>query len=252
MIKSVALLAMVLAGASVSGGAAPVGTSSPPVGEAKAVPDNALRLAALLNPAEKTLEVAMRAFDTGVDAALKKSPDDAAVFDRNPGLLEAVMDAERPLMRKHLLEVIPGHQRRYAEFYARKFTPEEIDQLIAFYSGPTGQKVIAALYAGVDLGKLTDKLDSKGNLALTGKDIQDVHAAAVSRVPDLLDADDWKAVFMFSATPVHSKLVGIGPEFNQLVAELENEPDPAFDARIEAVVQQAVKTYMAKKTNHGH
>jgi Uncharacterized protein conserved in bacteria (DUF2059) len=243
--KSIRMVAGLMIGAASAVAIAAPAPQVPPVLASKPVPDNAMRLSALLNPADKTLEVAMKAFETGITSAMKKSPDDAALFDRNPGVLQAITDASRPIVRRHLLEIIPVHQRRYAEFYAQKFSSEEIDQLIAFYSGPTGRKVIAAIYSGVDLNALAGKMDANGNLA--AKDVQEAHAAAAKSVPDLLDADDWKAVFMFSATPAHAKLVSVGPEFNQLVAELENEPDPALNAEVDAAVKQAVKNYMAQK-----
>jgi hypothetical protein len=206
-----------------------------------------MRLSTILNPMDKILEVGERGFRTGIDTALKKNPEDAAVYDENPGLLDAIIDAGLPVMRKHLIATVPLRQRAYAAFYADKFSSEEIDQLSAFYSTPTGAKVVAAMYGGLDLGKLAEGMYKDGNLALTGKAVEEAAAATASHLPDKFDADDWKALFIFSAAPVHAKLVRVGPEFSQLAADLENEPDPAFDAEMDSAINGAVKAYLAKK-----
>jgi len=214
---------------------------------AKPVPGNALALSSLLNPRDKMLEVGMKAFQTGIDSALKKSPEDAAIYDENPGLLDAVIAAGQPVMRRHMEATIPVQQRRFAQFYAEKFSPDEIDQLIAFYSTRTGTKVIAAMYSGIDLEKLAAAMDDKGNVTLTANQVRDASGAAASHATDDFDAEDWRAVFTFLGTPVHLKLARLAPEFNQVVADVGNEPDPELDAEIEKAVGDAVKTYLEKK-----
>ena len=234
------LTSVIAAGPLVAAPAAPSVATKP-------IPDNASRLSALLNPADRMVQVGMKAFDAGVDSALKKSPEDAAVYTQNPGLLEAVLDAGRPVMRKHLETAIPTQQRRFAEFYAQKFSAEEIDQLISFYSTPTGAKVVAAIYEGLDLAKLAEGMDREGHLTLTSSQVHDANTSAVSHLPDAFNAEDWEAVLVFSVTPVHAKLTRLAPEFNQLVADIGNEPDPALDAEIDKAVEIAVKAYFAQK-----
>ena len=221
--------------------------AAPSAAATQSIPDNASRLSAILNPMDKMLQVGMKAFDAGVDSALTKNPEDAAVYTQNPGLLETVLDAGRPVMRKHLETTIPTQQRRFAQFYAQKFSADEIDQLISFYSTPTGAKVVAAIYEGLDLAKLAEGMDKKGNLTLTSNQVHDANTSAVSHLPDAFNAEDWKAVLVFSVTPVHAKLNRLAPEFNQLVADIGNEPDPALDAEIDKAVETAVKAYFAKK-----
>jgi hypothetical protein len=211
-----------------------------------AVPENALRLSMLLNSTDQTVEAGLRGFRFGIDDALKKNPDDAAVYDRNPGLLDAVRDAGAEVTRRHLVAIMPAHQRRFAQFFAAKFSPSEIDDLVAFYSTPTGTKVIKTMYAGLDLAKLVESAEADGS-KLSANNIREANKEAASKLPDLFDADDWKAIFVFSAKPVSAKLTGIGPELQQFAADMQNEPDPAFDAEMDAAVTAAVKAYMARK-----
>lgn len=213
---------------------------------AAAVPDNALKLSRLVNPEDRIFKVGMAGFQLGIDAELKRSPESAAVYDKNPGLLEAVVDAGRPVMRKHLVAVIPEQQRRFAQFYAAKFSPEEIDQLIGFYSSPTGMKVLEAMYDGIDLGAIVQASAKDASKTLSADDVGKLNAAATAGLPDKFDAEDWKALFIFSAAPVHAKLVRLTPEFNQLVADVENENDAALDEDMTAAIRSAVAVYFAK------
>jgi len=189
----------------------------------------------------------MKAFQAGMEGELRKDPDTAAVYARNPGLLDAIAEAGRPIVRKHFAAVVPMQQRRYAEFYAAKFSTEEIDQLIFFYSSPTGTKVIAAMYAGANLGQLFEKAVARKDGNLTAKDVSELNSSATEQLPEKFDAEDWKAMFVFTSTPAYAKLLKVAPEFNQLVADVQNEPDPAMDTELDKAVEAAVGAYMAKR-----
>jgi hypothetical protein len=245
------LLAWGLAAASASG--APV-AQAPFVEAAQspAMDSKAMQLSTLLNPVDKTLELGMRGFETGIKVALEKNPDDAAIYDKNPGLLDAIVAAGQPIVKKHLLASIAPHQQRFARFYAEKFSPAELDELLGFYSTATGAKVIAAMYAGLDLTKLSQGMDKDGKLNLTAKTIGEANAAVESKLPDTFDADDWRTIFTFNATPTYAKLVHVLPEFHQLAADLQNVPDPALDAEMEQAIGIAVKTYRKKSDAQGH
>lgn len=142
---------------------------------------------------------------------------------------------------------MPGHQQKFAEFYARKFSPDELQQLIDFYSTPTGNKVISGMYSGADLGKMADAAAEKGGSAVTAEAIRDyTNSTGVKLLPGF-DADDWKAFFIFAATPGYAKLKSVGPEFQQLTADLANQGDAAMDAELDKAVEVAVGNYMARK-----
>jgi hypothetical protein len=210
------------------------------------IPEAALRLSRILNPADKIIELGMKGFDAGVNAELKKKPEDAAVYDRNPGLLDAILASGRPVMRSHIVAGIPAQQQRFAQFYAEKFTPDEIDQLIASYSTPTGTKVVEAMYAGGDFSEVIDAMD-KGSGAMSAAAVEKMNSSAAAQLPYKFDADDWKAMFAFAATPAHAKLEKIAPEFNQLVADVGNAPDPTLEIEMNSAIEGAVKAYFANK-----
>ncbi len=223
------------------------GVAMPPA----AVPASSLRLARLLNPTDKLLDIAMRGFEAGVDAALKKNSEDAAVFEQNPGLLEAIVEAGKPIVRKHVEAGLPAHQQKYADFYARTFSGEEIGQLIAFYSSRTGTKVIAGMYTGADLGAFAEAIVEKADQPLTPEAVHQFTTSAGAKLLPGLDADDWQALFTFAATPAYAKLKGSAPQMRQLAADVANQDDPAMNAELDKAVEAAVAKYMAAKKAAG-
>ena len=212
-----------------------------------AVRDDALRLSKLLNPSDKLIDVAMRGFEVGIDAALKKNPDDAKVFDENPGLLQAIVEAGKPIVRRHVEAAVPAHQQKFADFYSSKFSPDEIQQLAAFYSTPTGAKVIAGMYDGAEIGNLAEAIAQKPDRPLTPEAVREYTSSAGAKLLPGFDADDWKALFMFAATPAYAKLKSVSPEFRQLTADIANQEDPAMDAELDEAVQAAVGKDMEQK-----
>jgi len=206
-----------------------------------------MRLSQLANPAEHILEIGLKAFEAGMSAELKNNPEDAAFFAANPGLLGEITKVGRLIVRRHFLAAIPGQQRRYAQFYAAKFSPEEIDQLISFYSSPTGAKVVRAMFAGVDLKKLSEGVSPEGKPMVTASQILESKRSSMSGLLDEFDADDWKSLFTFMSEPVHAKLLKVVPEFNQLVADMANEPTPELDAELEKAVQKTTAAYFVRR-----
>lgn len=245
---TLAIACLVLGGGSVAVAAPLAGQNTPATAP---ISDSAHRLSLLLNPSDKLLDIAMRGFEVGINTALKNNPDDAAVYNQNPGLLDIIVAAGKPIVRKHVHAAIPAHQQKFAEFYARKFSAEEIEQLIAFYSTPTGSKVIAGIYAGADLGSIAEAVGDKGDRPLTAEAVRNFTSSAGAQLLPGLDSDDWKALFMFASSPVYVKLKNSAPELHQLAVDIANEPDPAMDAELSKAVEAAVQKYMAEKRSGG-
>lgn len=116
---------------------------------------------------------------------------------------------------------------------------------MSFYASPTGAKVIRAMYAGVDLGKLAELNGPDGKVS--ARQVEELKSTSVSGLVDEFDADDWKSIFTFMSAPVHVKLLKLAPEFNQLVADIGNEPTPELDAALDKVVRDVVAAYFAKR-----
>lgn len=239
-----AALALLLASAlPVSPGAA-AGTAV----SAAEIPDNATRLSRMLNPSDKIVEVGVRAFDAGFMASATGKSDDAAFFEEHPGLVETILEATQPVVRKHMIAGMPALQERFAGFYARSFTASEIDSLIAFYSSSTGAKMVEGMYAGADLGKLVESVGEDGKDPVTSDEVRNFTRSTVERILPAFGEEDRKILMEFAASPAFAKMVKVMPEFRQMMADIANQPAPAMEAGIEQIVKRAVEDYFARRS----
>lgn len=214
------------------------------------IPANAVELSLMLNPSAKIVEVGLRAFDAAFEAAAESRSEEAAIFEQNPGLKDAVLDAARPVVRKHILADMPALQQRCGRFYAQRFTSAEIDGLIAFYASPTGAKLVEGMYAGADLAKLVERVGEPADDPLTADEVGGFTRSTVSRILRAFSDEDRKALKAFAATPLFAKLLQVVPDFRQLMADIANEPAPEMEAELDTVVARAVEAYFARRTTN--
>jgi len=213
------------------------------------VPDNAVLLSRIVYPQEMVVQLESRAFAATLAFNLKSDPKGAAEFGRYPGLLDAIISAGRVVLQKHVVARAPEAQRQIAQFYAQRFTPAEIDQLISFYSSPTGLKLVAGMYTGTNVKQLTDEFGAGLEKGLTEAQESDLKRRAAIQGQAAFTPEDRKALIAFAATPLHAKLGRVRPEFHALIQSIF--VDPTLDAELSEAVQPAVNDYMAKHDTKG-
>jgi hypothetical protein len=208
------------------------------------IPESALRLARLIYPQDKVLEVRIKLYDAGVAASLKDDPGKAAWFSKYPGLLDIGISAGRAVLEKHIIASAPQRQDGFARFYAKNFSPAEIDQLISFYSSPTGSKLISGMYAGTNAAQMVAAIGPSADEHLTPEQTRDVQQIARAQVRAQYSADDVKALAAFAASPVHAKLGQLRSAFSALVAS--TEADPTLETDINKAIEASIIDYLAK------
>lgn len=241
MFRLIACLALLGAAANVHAQPAAPGGSPPAV----APHANAMRLAQILSPEDKIAEASDHAFRTGFRAGMANDPDAAAMFEEHPALLEAIFDGASPLVRRHIVASVPDLQQRAAKFYAERFTPSEIEQLIGFYESPTGAKLVAGMYAGIDMSRVVEAVGPDGTDQITGDEVRDMLDSTSARIMPAFNQADWKAIIAFGKTPVFGKIQKVMPEMMKFTAEIANEPSPEFDAELEQLLGRIVADYFA-------
>lgn len=208
-------------------------------------PANAMQLSRMLNPEDKILEASAHAFKTGFKAALANDRDTAAMFDEHPKLLDAIFDAAVPVVQRHVREDVPDLQQKCARFYADKFTAGEIDQLIIFYGSPTGAKLVAGMYAGLDVSKIVEAVGPEGTDPVSNEAIAGMLTSTAMRIMPAFNDEDRQSFLEFMKTPLFLKVRAATPDMMKLMTEIANKPDPDLDAEIELVVTRVVSDYFA-------
>jgi hypothetical protein len=245
MFRSIAAaLALVVASIGPAGAAAETGAAA-------SLPANAMDLSLVLNPHDAMLELSERAFDAGFTNGAKSDATAAALFSDNPGLMEKILTAAHPVVRKHMAKTIPSMQRRFAEFYGQRFTAAEIDELLGFYRSPTGAKLVAGMYAGADMDSLIGSVGTDGTGTVTADDMRSFNHSTTKRILPVFNDADKKTIIDFMGQPAFAKLTRILPDFQKLLADVANEPpSPAMEADIESTVERAMEEYFAGKSTN--
>lgn len=240
-----AAMALILASAfSTSPAAAETGASAP-------LSSNAMDLSLVLNPQDAMLELSERAFDAGFTNGAKTDAKAAALFSDNPGLMDKILTATHPVVRKHMAKTIPSMQRRFAIFYGQRFTTSEIDELLGFYRSPTGAKLVAGMYAGADMDSLVGSVGTDGNGIVTAEDMRSFNHSTTKRILPVFSEADKKTIIDFMSQPAFAKLTKVLPDFQKLLADVANEPpSPAMEADIESTVERAMEEYFAGKATN--
>jgi hypothetical protein len=196
---------------------------------------DARRLAELLMPEKLYLD----AIERGVWAAV----DQAGLED--PALAAAMRTELGKVTRADEQADMPATYDRYARAFASHFTPAEVTQLASFYGSRAGQKIIVGKLAGLDISTLLQKWSENPDAEIGAADIASLNRNAVSKVFGHLDKSDIAALLAFARTPVYAKLKAFGPTMNALEVQIATEPDPDFDAKMEAVTKDIMARFPA-------
>ena len=220
-------------------------------GPTASVPSNAMNLSLVLNPQDAMLELSERAFDAGLANGAKTDAKAAALFSDNPGLMDKILIASHPVVRKHMAKTIPSMQRRFAVFYGQRFSSSEIDELLGFYRSPTGAKLVAGMYAGADMDSLIGSVGADGNGTVTADDMRSFNHSTTKRILPIFTEADKKTIVAFMGQPAFAKLTKVLPEFQKLLAEVANEPpSAAMEADLDKTVERAIEEYFAGKATN--
>lgn len=110
---------------------------------APAAHDNAVRLATVVLPRAETVAVRVPRFEAIFAEDLKDDARMVALEKTHPGITKAVAAAARDEAAKAYGTAIDLLQADVAKLYRDKFTAPEQATLIAFFSSPTGQAMVA-------------------------------------------------------------------------------------------------------------
>ncbi len=69
----------------------------------------------------------------------------------------------------------------------------------------------------------------------------------MSKVFGHLDKSDIAALMAFARTPVYARLKAFGPTMNALEVQIATEPDPDFDAKMEAATKDIMARFPASQ-----
>jgi hypothetical protein len=201
------------------------------------------QLAQVLN-SEAMIERQVATFADMFVAMLSSDPDVAALEKEYPGAIQVMTKAALPVVTAATRKSMPQLWDRLAALYAANLDEAELREAIAFYSGPIGMRVIAAINAHADLTPMMRDAVASENGTVSSGAMRETLGKTVAIAVKALAPADRNALAQFNFTPAGSRLNGLKPQVVQIATEWTNAPDPELDAQVEAVVGEALAKLM--------
>lgn len=206
----------------------------------------ALELSETLNGEALTRVQLNKMLDETLPVELRKNPDVAAMEKLYPGALVAMIDGMRPVIVSKTLEALPGLWKEVAPVYANALSEAELKQLLAFYRGPTGKRVIEAMGRGADYSQAIVRSINSGDTKVTANDFKSGASAGVARVIQESNPEDINAMIALMKTDAGKKLPGITAVVLQCSADWSNRIMPQIQPDVNEAAQAAIENFIAK------
>ena len=203
----------------------------------------AFALAKLMSPRDLRIETELKQFDLNFRRAVLQQAEIQKVEADNPGVVDAMAKAARPLIAEQAGRVADRTYPAVAQLLAREFTKEDIAELTTYYASPAGQRL---------LRHVTDSMDTSDQYAAAaqGKTVASDEAASAQtfiasmKAMGQISESDWQELKKVSERPAFAKLHALQPRLTKLVLDSANAPDPDYDKRIEEVMAAAVEAHV--------
>lgn len=164
-----------------------------------------------------------------------------------PGAIKKMLDAMAPVIREETLRALPRLWDRLGAIYAANMTEQELRDAIAFYSGPVGVRLRAAMIGNLDMNAMLSEV-----LADPGKDISEkalgasLGSTAQGAVRALSSADQ-QALAQFAFTPAGAQIQRLNAQIIKAASDWSNEASPELDAKLEKITEDVVAKILDKE-----
>lgn len=206
-----------------------------------------VEVAALLN-SEAVTRVQLRKLQEQTFPEQFANDPNFAVLERQyAGITSEAIDAMMPVLTASALDELPALQRELAGVYAEYFTATELAEMLDFYRGPTGTKLISAVSSGADFSQLVGSAMRAGDKAVvTEQDLTaGVNAGVATMIRSLTD-DEAAEVVAFGMSTVGRKLATVNGRVQQFTVSIANRPRPELEKQVEAAVMGVVQRRMGQ------
>lgn len=237
--KILALLALLTASPSL---AQPARVS--PASATAALQAKSARLAKLYFAEAKGRAVGAREFRKNFLAGINAQPAALEAEKKHPGIINAGLQAGLVRLDKAYDELMPRLNLRLAGFFAERFSNAELDQAIAFYASPTGQKALSLTAERTDTSALSKRLAEDPKVGISSDDL--LKLLGPNLVSELSDAD--RRVFhAFMVSPAGKKFGVHAQPLLELVSTEMTASMQQMLPEIQKSVLTAFQTYPSKQ-----
>lgn len=163
-----------------------------------------------------------------------------------PGIAREMAQAMLPIVNRSARERLPQLWERQAALYAKHFNDDELVTLIAFYSSPTGTKLIRVMMASIKPDNMMAEAAASKDLKISSTSVMKDIRATAPQLVDAMDAEDQRALAGLMRSGLVPRLKQLGPQTQELALAWYDESAPWEEAEIDkamlAVVEARTRT----------
>jgi hypothetical protein len=169
---------------------------------------------------------------------LQDDPNVSLLAAQNPGLLDKLRNATRPIIVGYSQRVKLAYRPRMIELLRSELTSAEAAEIAEFYASPIGRRVVAGVAATYRPDTVLGTIDEERKV--TSADVRrDMDSASLQALRGLSAAEIEELNRAIESRPAMARLVPVVPKLAALRAEMEEEP---LTAEEDAAVEAALRT----------
>ena len=145
------------------------------------------------------------------------------------------------------MDDLPAYRHLLAAVYQRHLSPAEMTRLRTFYLSPGGQTMIRAVFASSDLKPVIKDLYEDPDAKISAGSVDALQRQASDRARAAFDPTDTASLALLAKAAPLAKLQAVGVDLKKAMLDWVNKADPELDARIEALMTEAVERFLEKE-----
>ncbi len=219
----------------------------PTVAATSPLQPQAVELAKLIFAHDIVMAQVAHTMDVTLPASMQRVSDYGELEKSYPGLIDVIVQSIRTPMLKAYEEKLPLLWNNLAQIYSNEYTPAEIAKLYAYYSSPTGIRVMASMRQNTNNAASMDEIVKSGDMGGNFERTQKKETrAAIIKANKSMSAADKLVTFRFESSAVGHKLMSVNP----LLVRAENEWDGYFPNKVMNDIakgrDEAISEFVAK------
>lgn len=238
-LRLVAVCVLGLVAMPAAGQPAPAGSQNLPT----AVRARALDLARLTAPADLALEADVQGGKKVFFAGFRSDPEGLDLETKNPGIVEALWKAAEPIIRQASIDHQDAYWSDLADIYAARLTAREIEAMNVFYASPTGRKVVAGMYANMNMDPLVAEMANNADWTVPAGAARTAVRDAADKMAAGLSRSEQEAAALLTRTVPEAKLEAVGAEVQALQLKWANKDYPELRDKMDAAMKAGAEQY---------
>ena len=204
------------------------------------------KIAELIDPVDAVLANTDKANAAGNAAMFAQNPQLAALDAKYPGLQQAVVVAQRPVIHKYTQQMLVSLHADLARLFATNLTPAEARSYLRFLATPEMQAFARSVRQGENAAALGWDIVENSNHKLTTGELSGVVAASSKKAATHASMQQRMVLGMYANSPLGRKTSALNPQKTAIETRWSNDTPAGEIQEIREVSRAAMIAHIAK------